>query len=356
MNLFKNLHDDTKKFHIVEYWKWYFIISGVILLTAIILIATIGLKLGVDFSGGYSLEVKYNAGDLTSDNYDEKYEEIRNIVENLEDKNGTPYGIKINMHQRQGGETSDSPASILIRFKAFYEDESEMQAAMEDVQAQLQTGLHELQTEKGLSGKVQTAQTISGSISSELLLNAIAAIILSITLMLIYVMFRFEFISGIAAITCLMHDVLMMFAYMVFSRSELNATFIAAMITIVGYSINNTLVIFDRLRSNLRDPQYKSFTKTEIVNKSLKESLFRTLNTSITTLVTITLLAVFGVPAIREFALPIIVGLVMGTYSSYCLAPSIWALWSEKKAAKKSHNQKGSKAVPGGKASEAKKA
>ena len=112
---------------------------------------------------------------------------------------------------------------------------------------------------------------------------------------------------------------------------EISSTFIAALITILGYSINNTIIVFDRIRENSKSLYYKNSTATFIANQSIRETLMRSINTSITTLITIAMVAIIGVPSIRVFALPIIAGLLAGTFSSIFISPSIWAMWKDRK-------------------------
>ena len=148
--------------------------------------------------------------------------------------------------------------------------------------------------------------------------------------MLIYIIIRFTLTSGLAAVICLTHDVLMMLALTTIFQIQVNTTFIAAVITIVGYSINATIVIFDRIRENQALNSMKDKTNEEIANKSIAETLSRTILTTITTLAVIIILAIvcslMGVVSMEEFALPIIFGLLAGTFSSVLLAPSVWVL------------------------------
>ena len=135
-----------------------------------------------------------------------------------------------------------------------------------------------------------------------------------------------------AAVLGLLHDVLIMLSFMVLLRSfiQMNSSFIAAMLTIVGYSINNTIVIFDRIRENNRNPELAKMPRVEVVNMSIRQSLGRTINTTLTTLVTIVTLYVLGVPAIREFSLPIIIGILAGLYSANLINGYVWAFLEDK--------------------------
>ncbi len=181
------------------------------------------------------------------------------------------------------------------------------------------------------SGLVSLGSATSASFSAELLWSALAAILASVVLMLVYIAFRFELTSGLSAIIALFHDILIMFCFMAIFRIEINSTFIAALITILGYSINNTIVIFDRIRENKKSEMAKTSTAAFIANKSVGETLLRSVNTTLTTLLTIGMVAILGVRDIKIFALPIIIGLLAGTYSSIFISPSIWASWKDRK-------------------------
>ena len=169
-----------------------------------------------------------------------------------------------------------------------------------------------------------TAETISATISSEMQSSAIKAIIVSTILMLLYIWFRFKDIRfGASSVIALVHDVLVVLAFYAVVRISVGNTFIACMLTIVGYSINATIVIFDRVRENLRTMGGRE-TLDEMVNKSISQTLSRSIFTSLTTFFMVASLEVFGVSSIREFALPLMAGIICGTYSSICLTGAIW--------------------------------
>ncbi len=182
---------------------------------------------------------------------------------------------------------------------------------------------------------------VSAVAGRDLIHNAILALLVAFAGMLIYIAIRFDVFSGLAALFALMHDVLVMCAFMVFFRGvfQVNSPFIAAVLTIVGYSINNTIVIFDRIRETAKAPGYSLLPRKEVVEHSVMATLSRTINTTVTTLITLVALYIFGVDSIREFAFPLIVGMLAGVYSSVLLSGQVWASWVEKynarKAAKK---------------------
>lgn len=175
-----------------------------------------------------------------------------------------------------------------------------------------------------------TAETISATVSSEMQVDAVQAIVVATILMLLYIWFRFKDIRfGASSVIALIHDVLVVLAFYAIVRISVGNTFIACMLTIVGYSINATIVIFDRIRENLRDKKDRE-TLEEMVNKSISQTLSRSIFTSLTTFFMVAALEVFGVSSIREFALPLIAGIICGTYSSICLTGAMWYVFRTK--------------------------
>ncbi|MBQ8092306.1 MAG: protein translocase subunit SecF [Clostridia bacterium] len=176
----------------------------------------------------------------------------------------------------------------------------------------------------------------------DLVNNAVKSVLVASILMLLYIAIRFDFFSGLAAILGLLHDVLIMLSVSVILRGfmRVETTYIAALLTIVGYSINNTIIIFDRIRENSHKPQLRSTAKDEIVNISVKESLSRTLNTTATTLITVVVLYILGVDSIKLFALPLIIGILAGTYSANLINGYVWAYMKDAFDARKRNKAK----------------
>lgn len=176
----------------------------------------------------------------------------------------------------------------------------------------------------GVNKDLITAETISSTISSEMKGDAILAVIIATICMLIYIWFRFKDIRFAASsVAALLHDVLVVLAFYAVAKVSVGSTFIACMLTIVGYSINATIVIFDRIRENLGTMQKKDNLE-ELVNRSISQTLSRSIFTSLTTFIMVAALFVLGVTSIREFALPLMVGIVCGTYSSVCITGALW--------------------------------
>ncbi|MEF9863977.1 MAG: protein translocase subunit SecF [Christensenellaceae bacterium] len=301
---------------ITKNFKWFSLVSVVIIVVGIICgIAFGGLNLGIDFTGG-SITTIEMGGEFNADDVVKVLEE--NGVKNVPViKAGEGYTKAVIRMQDVGDEAMQAETSVNIL-----------------------KGIQEIYPNATNDG----VDRVGGVASAELVRNAVLAVIISCLLMLVYIWIRFELFSGIAAVVALMHDVLIMISIVCIVRLQINSAFIAACLTIVGYSINNTIVIFDRIRDNLKVVGLKTKSRNDIANISIKETLTRTINTSVTTLIMIVALYVFGVDSIKEFALPIIIGLLAGTYSSVFLSAPIWALLSDKFDKKKNlQNSKNSK-------------
>ena len=293
---------------IKNYSKQCLMISaGIMVLALLLSLFGMGINVGIDFSGGMSMQ--YTMGEAVTQS------DIEGVLNGI--------GLKDYAVSVQG----TGKDSINIRIKAIDED------GVQGVQASITEALQAKYPNTAIYGDVNYVGPVAGA---TLLRNAFLSVLIAALCMLIYIAIRFDFNSGAAAVLGLVHDVLIMLSFMVILRSfvQMNSSFIAAMLTIVGYSINNTIIIFDRIRENARKMP-SSTPRVDVVNRSIKECLGRTINTTLTTLVTIVCLYIFGVSSIREFALPIIVGIISGVYSANMINGYVWAFLEEKKRAKK---------------------
>ena len=182
----------------------------------------------------------------------------------------------------------------------------------------------------GIDKTTITAENISGAISNEVKNDAIVAVIIATICMLVYIWIRFKDVRfATSAVAALLHDVLVVLAFYAVARVSVGNTFIACMLTIVGYSINATIVIFDRIRENMTDMKRKN-TLEDVVNASITQTLTRSIYTSLTTFVMVAVLFILGVASIKEFALPLMVGIVCGAYSSVCITGALWYMMKTK--------------------------
>jgi len=281
-------------YNIVSKFKFFLVFSAILCLASILSWLLIGLRLGIDFTGGVLMEVKYL----------EPLPQTSQAREKLKD-----FSLETIQATKDG---------FILRFKETKEDEREK--------------IHQA------LGKIEELrfESIGSVIGKELTKKAKSAVVLAVLAILVYLAFAFRKLSkiikkgeswryGLAAIIALFHDVLIMIGFFVFlgyfKKVEINTTFIIAILTVLGYSVNDTIVVFDRIRENLLSFRGKDL-KT-VVNRSINETLIRCLNTGLSTLFVLLVLFLFGGETIRYFVLAMIVGIISGTYSSIFIASPI---------------------------------
>lgn len=286
-------------------------------------------NIGVDFQGGTLLTVEFSEAGMNSG---EKYDKNLNLIEEVLNNNGE---LKVSVAQSSGDST------IVVRYLNtpkidgaivdYSSDEtvSEMNNLNEKIREDLAK-----KVSAEYEGKVtvsSTATLIGNTASLRLLRTALISVSVALLLMLIYIIIRFDLYSALAAIVALLHDIIIMMAFTVIFYVEIGSTIVAAIITIVAYSINNTIIVFDKIRG-LTKPYKKTNQKydvSEVINTSIRTTFTRTCFTTLTTLVVIALLAIMGVASIRTFALPILFGLIGGFYSSVFLAGPLWGIFKD---------------------------
>ncbi|WP_246543107.1 protein translocase subunit SecF [Fusibacter paucivorans] len=292
-----------KNVTIIKHSKLWFSISGAIILIGLIMMLVRGLNFGIDFTGGTMMQV--DLGQTVS------VAELQEVL--------APYNLSPEIVHAGADKTE-----VIIKTKLSINNEDRMAI------------FNTIKTQYGLEdGALRSTEQFGPAIGTEIRNRAIMAILGAAVLMLIYITFRFELVFGLAAIVALLHDVLILISvYAIFSIT-VNSSFIAAVLTIVGYSINDTIVVFDRLRENVKREKNKKYG--EIADMSIGQTLTRSINTSLTTMLVIGSLLVLGVDSIKEFALPLMAGVAVGTYSSIFIASPVWALIRSRKARKGSY-------------------
>lgn len=282
----------------------FFTISGIIIAAGLISMgvhsATEGkaLNYGLDFMGGTSTTADFGK--------DMIIEDIENDI--------IPYVEKVTGDSDVQATKVEGTTQVTIKTRTLSLDERQ---ELEDTLAE----------NCDVDASTITSQSISSTISGEMRSDALKAVIVSCIFMLLYIWFRFKDIRFAAsAILALVHDVLVVITVYALVRISVGSTFIACVLTIVGYSINDTIVIFDRIRENLALKTGKQTAEElrEVANKSLTQTLSRSINTSITTFIMVVMLYILGVASIRDFSLPLMAGLVCGAYSSICIATELW--------------------------------
>lgn len=297
-------HGDVAiKFDIVKNRRKFFMISLVIMVTGLITMMLMGLNLGVDFKAGTRLDVfigkEFNTADVDK--------VIREQVPNVQFTPVTPFGTN----------------QATTRFEEVVPPQK-LQAIEQALKAKY--------------GEQVTKQesTVDPTIAREMAQKAGLAILIASVGIVIYIAIRFQFLFGVACVVALLHDAFIPIALFSVFRLEVDLTFIAAILTIVGYSINDTIVIFDRIRENLRTMKVKTVEDLEhMVNVSLWQTMRRSLFTVATVFFTALAIAIFGSEGIRNFSLALIFGLVSGTYSSIFIAAQVWVTLKKREMAKK---------------------
>jgi SecD/SecF fusion protein len=281
--------------HFTKNFKWFGIPSLVICLFAAVCLVLLpfGVTLfnfDIDFVGGTSFHLE-TGKNLTADDLNS----IANAV------------------QEVTGEAPAAPQKV---------GETQVLIKTNDIDSETREKVVERLTQDYAGLETLETANVGSSVGSDLRRAAVLSVIIASALILLYITIRFQFSSGLAAVVALIHDLLIILAGYVIFQIPINMNFIAVMLTILGYSINSTIVVFDRVRENRRLMQKTSFA--DIVDRSIKQTMGRNINTTLTTLLPVICIIILGVPSVRNFAVPLTIGLLAGMYSSICLSGSMW--------------------------------
>ena len=287
-------------FSIVKNYKIFFSITIIFLLIGFGSIVTRGFNLGIDFTGGSIV-------DLTFEN-PVNVAQVRDVLKEHD------MGNSIIQLENSDGKTEAN--NVLIRTGVV--EDTELRATMNDLQSKLG------------NYQIQRVEQVGATIGSELVQQAAMAIVLSWVLMIAYITFRFEFKFAIAAIIALIIDVLVVLSYFSLFQMEMDSSFVAALLTVVGYSVNGTIVIFDRIRENLKIHR-RSESLGEMVDNSIWQCMTRTIYTVATSLFAIVSIFLFGGETIHNFSFAMLVGFASGAYTSIFLAGPMWMFLKNKK-------------------------
>jgi len=275
-----------------------YVISIIVLAIGLISLLVQGLNYGVDFAGGTLLQFKFNQEVTT--------EELRGVLEELNLGKSTLQRL--------------SPQEVIIRSSKLSQEEQN-------------------QVEKTLGEKfgevtLVRVEDVGPAVGADLRRMAVIAVLVSLLGILLYVSIRFEFRPAAASIISLAHDAVVTLGILSLLQREFSAPVLAAILTILGYSINDSIVIMDRIRENLRSRK-KGETFEELVNRSVNETLSRTINTVLTTILPVLALLILGGEMLRDFSLTLLIGLITGTYSSVFVVGSLWVDWEKKKPSRR---------------------
>ncbi len=299
-----NFNFQESNIDFVRHRKKFFMFSVAFALIGVILLSTIGLNLGIDFESGSRVDV-LSPEPLTAEQIRADFAAIGEgyVPDDITlagDRNEMGYARFI------GVLNPNEIAEIQTYFMTKY-------------------------------GSEPNVSTVSPTVGKELARNALISVLIASVGIIIYVTIRFEFLYGVAAIIALLHDAFFIIVVFSIVQFEVNVPFIAAVLTIVGYSINDTIVTFDRIRENMKNAKrIKDFDDlAKIVNNSLLQTLARSINTVLTVVFAAAAIMIFGGEAIRSFAFALLIGLVAGTYSSMFLASQLWLIWKSRELEKK---------------------
>ena len=297
-----------QKIDIIGKRKWWYIISLVIIIPGIICMFTRGFNLGIDFTGGTIIDLRFDKPVSIMD--------VRDVLKTYKLDN-SPIQL--------AGEDSSAAVSQNVMIRTVDLEENDRKAVMASLKDSL-GNYNVLREEK-----------VGSTMGSELMMQALWATLLSWLLIVLYISYRFEFRFGIAAVLALVHDILIVLSVFSLMQKQIDSSFVAALMTIVGYSVNDTIVIFDRIRENLKLHFRKGGNIDELANTSIYQTLTRSIYTVCTVLFTTLALYYFGGDTTKDFAFALLIGFTCGAYSSIFIASPLWVTfrgWAEAKRAK----------------------
>ena len=287
-----------KNFNVISHRKIWFAISGLLMVASIISIILFRFNWGIDFTGGTILEFEFK-----------KNVTVEQVRDGLREDS-----LETSVIQLSGDIEGEAGKDVIIRTRNLSADEAQV------VVAHINDSVGEVDVKR-----IETVGAVIGSEGTE---NTLLNVLLSFTAMIIYMTIRFEHHIAFSAIVAIIHDILVVLGVFAFFRLEVDASFLAAILTVLGYSMNESVVIFDRIREAIRTHKRTDSFST-LANDSIHQTIRRSMYTLITTLFCVTSLYLFGGDTTRNFALVMLVGFISGAYSSVCIATSIWVTWHE---------------------------
>ncbi|MFZ5825328.1 MAG: protein translocase subunit SecF [Bacillota bacterium] len=284
----------------MKYAKNWLVFSVVLTLASLLALGTVGLNKGIDFTGGVLMDVQFEK-QLTLD-------EVRDSVSKAI---GTG-NIQVQNAEVKGAESPEA-SEFFIRMPELNEEQRDALSA-----ALTELGTHKVIGEDG----------VSASVSSELAQRAILAIAIAALLQVIYITIRFQFKFGITAVLALLHDVVITLGLMAIFRVQINSAFVAAILTVLGYSMNDTVVVIDRIRENLNNRR-RGENLEEMTTRSMQEVVTRSLFTGVSVQMMLISMLIWGGDSVWDFAMTLLIGITAGTYSSIFIAAALWLFWAQ---------------------------
>ena len=288
--------------HIIRNIKYYLSVSIVLVILSIVVFFAKGLNYGIDFTGGNLFQLKYNDKKIT-------LTEINDNLDKLSEK--LP---QVNSNSRKVQISEDG--TVILRVPELKEEDKK----------EILNSLQELG-----AFKLDKEDKVGASIGDDLKKSAIYSLGIGAILIVLYITLRFEFSFAIGGILSLLHDIIIAVGFIALMGYEVDTPFIAAILTILGYSINDTIVIYDRIRENLKRRHNKNWTLEDCMDESVNQTAIRSLNTSVTTLFSVIAILIFGGASLKTFIMTLLIGILAGTYSSIFIATPIVYILNKRK-------------------------
>lgn len=292
-------------FDIVSHKKWWFTLSSVLVILSIISIFVNGFNFGIDYTGGTILDMQFKKPVTVA--------QVREVIDDSQ------MNLENSVIQLSGVTDQDSSQEVMIRMRNLESDESK---AIAD----------QLNTKLG-GAEVKRIESVGAVIGSEVTKNAVISLAVAFVALAAYISFRFEYKIAISALVSIFHDLIMVLGFFSFFQLEIDASFLAAILTVVGYSMNEAVVIFDRVRENTRTHR-RTDTYEKLAHDSISQSIHRSIYTLMTVLFACGALHFFGGESTKNFSLVMLIGFISGAYSSICVDTSLWVVWKNYTAKK----------------------
>ena len=287
-------------FNVIKHHRWWFVISSILVIVSLISIFSKGFNFGIDYTGGTIVEVVFDQPVEVS--------QVRDVLKE--------YGLESAQIQLSGDTTAEtSGKDVMIRTRNL--EPSESAAVVESMTKTIGTNT------------VKRIETVGAVIGSEVTQHALLNLVIAFAVLALYISYRFEYKIAISALAAIFHDLIMVLGVFSFFQLEIDASFLAAILTVVGYSMNESVVIFDRVRENAHTHK-RTDTFADLANASIEQSIHRSFYTLATVMFACVSLFVFGGDTTKNFALCMIIGFSSGAYSSICVATSLWVLWKNR--------------------------
>lgn len=286
-------------FDVIKHHRWWFILSSTFVVLSIVSMFIFKFNLGIDFTGGSIVEVEFTNA-----------VQVSQVRENLKQ-----FGLENAVIQLSGESTLTEGRDVIIRTRNL--DANESKAIVESLAKNVG------------ENTVKRIESVGAVIGSEVTEHALINLVVAFAALAAYISFRFEYKVALSSLAAIFHDLIMVLGVFSFFHLEIDSSFLAAILTVIGYSMNETVVIFDRVRENTRTHK-RTDTFADLANASIKQSIHRSIYTLSTVLFACGSLYFFGGDTTKNFALCMIVGFVSGAYSSICVATSLWVIWKNK--------------------------